>query len=137
HDTDTSTPYASCLQYSWHSAISSEELTTCFFFNDTPTTEIYTLSLHDALPICLRFDAVFPDTDLRGRQPVAVFHLFVQGHPEGGRGRAGESVPGGLPVPTGAGYPGAGPRPGGRLDHRDVPDHAGPHPLSLDQAGEP
>src|SRR3712207_7144378 len=27
--------------------------TTCFFFNDTATTEIYTLSLHDALPICL------------------------------------------------------------------------------------
>src|SRR5947207_13291929 len=25
-----------------------------FFFNDTPTTEIYTLSLHDALPICAR-----------------------------------------------------------------------------------
>src|SRR5204863_7459067 len=25
--------------------------TTLFFFNDTPTTEIYTLSLHDALPI--------------------------------------------------------------------------------------
>src|SRR5262249_61317318 len=25
-----------------------------FFFNDTPTTEIYTLSLHDALPICHR-----------------------------------------------------------------------------------
>src|SRR6266542_7014846 len=25
----------------------------CFFFNDTATTEIYTLSLHDALPICL------------------------------------------------------------------------------------
>src|SRR3712207_7091008 len=24
---------------------------TCFFFNDTATTEIYTLSLHDALPI--------------------------------------------------------------------------------------
>src|SRR5256885_5412067 len=23
-----------------------------FFFNDTATTEIYTLSLHDALPIC-------------------------------------------------------------------------------------
>src|SRR2546429_9889665 len=23
-----------------------------FFFNDTPTTEIYTLSLHAALPIC-------------------------------------------------------------------------------------
>src|SRR6266513_5746458 len=24
-----------------------------FFFNDAATTEIYTLSLHDALPICL------------------------------------------------------------------------------------
>src|SRR2546426_5092703 len=28
-----------------------------FFFNDTATTEIYTLSLHDALPICERVDA--------------------------------------------------------------------------------
>src|SRR2546429_5914359 len=27
-----------------------------FFFNDTATTEIYTLSLHDALPICLGAD---------------------------------------------------------------------------------
>src|SRR2546429_5842931 len=26
---------------------------TFFFFNDTATTEIYTLSLHDALPICV------------------------------------------------------------------------------------
>ena len=26
-----------------------------FFFNDTATTEIYTLSLHDALPISERF----------------------------------------------------------------------------------
>src|SRR2546426_2409816 len=25
----------------------------CFFFNDTATTEIYTLSLHDALPISI------------------------------------------------------------------------------------
>src|SRR2546430_8211098 len=28
--------------------------TVCFFFNDTATTEIYTLSLHDALPISVR-----------------------------------------------------------------------------------
>src|SRR2546427_9588564 len=28
-----------------------------FFFNDTATTEIYTLSLHDALPICPRAGA--------------------------------------------------------------------------------
>src|SRR2546430_11578528 len=27
-------------------------LLSSFFFNDTATTEIYTLSLHDALPIC-------------------------------------------------------------------------------------
>src|SRR3989442_9345653 len=32
-----------------------------FFFNDTATTEIYTLSLHDALPICQG----------RSRRPVA------------------------------------------------------------------
>src|SRR3712207_7281480 len=27
-------------------------MTSVFFFNDTATPEIYTLSLHDALPIC-------------------------------------------------------------------------------------
>src|SRR2546422_7936705 len=31
----------------------SMRCTLCFFFNDTATTEIYTLSLHDALPISL------------------------------------------------------------------------------------
>src|SRR2546426_6517377 len=34
--------------------VSADELSSCplfFFFNDTATTEIYTLSLHDALPI--------------------------------------------------------------------------------------
>src|SRR3712207_8668824 len=29
-----------------------------FFFNDTATTEIYTLSLHDALPISVGLDAI-------------------------------------------------------------------------------
>src|SRR2546430_10310631 len=35
----------------------------CFFFNDTATTEIYTLSLHDALPIseALRIAAKLDD----------------------------------------------------------------------------
>src|SRR5256885_12892820 len=33
-----------------------------FFFNDTATTEIYTLSLHDALPISLRQQAVQVNT---------------------------------------------------------------------------
>src|SRR6516164_6899434 len=32
-----------------------------FFFNDTPTPEIYTLSLHDALPICLPTEPQRPD----------------------------------------------------------------------------
>src|SRR3712207_7065108 len=31
-----------------------------FFFNDTATTEIYTLSLHDALPIFARVDDLTP-----------------------------------------------------------------------------
>src|SRR5687767_15543024 len=30
-----------------------------FFFNDTATTEIYTLSLHDALPISARHEILF------------------------------------------------------------------------------
>src|SRR5689334_24603953 len=31
----------------------------CFFFNDTAPTEIYTLSLHDALPILRRLPRAF------------------------------------------------------------------------------
>src|SRR5258708_5559325 len=31
-----------------------------FFFNDTATTEIYTLSLHDALPICAKSPCLDP-----------------------------------------------------------------------------
>src|SRR5260221_710716 len=38
-----------------------------FFFNDTATTEIYTLSLHDALPIFHAFiDAFLLATDQKG-----------------------------------------------------------------------
>src|SRR5258707_9720656 len=35
-----------------------------FFFNDTATTEIYTLSLHDALPISRRYSS-FASVQLR------------------------------------------------------------------------
>src|SRR5712675_1772077 len=39
----------------------------CFFFNDTATTEIYTLSLHDALPISLTPPGLEPpDSDREG-----------------------------------------------------------------------
>src|SRR5689334_24196892 len=34
-----------------------------FFFNDTATTEIYTLSLHDALPILVLLDLGLPRKD--------------------------------------------------------------------------
>src|SRR3712207_7461448 len=41
-----------------------------FFFNDTATTEIYTLSLHDALPICIQGRG-WP----RSSRPI-IFYLF-------------------------------------------------------------
>src|SRR5690349_22033639 len=42
----------------------------CFFFNDTASTEIYTLSLHDALPIS---QAVLDDVEAI----VAIVHAAV------------------------------------------------------------
>src|SRR5436189_4776844 len=38
-----------------------------FFFNDTATTEIYTLSLHDALPIYSAFARRHVHADVRAR----------------------------------------------------------------------
>src|SRR5688572_32103071 len=40
-----------CFNLFLHTVISSPFFLFFFFFNDTATTEIYTLSLHDALPI--------------------------------------------------------------------------------------
>src|SRR5256886_12141494 len=62
-----------------------------FFFNDTATTEIYTLSLHDALPILLRQvgmaeprqegGLVLPRRPPRGRLgPVT--HVVGDAHPD-------------------------------------------------------
>src|SRR5260221_3079105 len=49
-----------------------------FFFNDTATTEIYTLSLHDALPIC-RFGAEAIDERLHLRATaLLLFRLRVE-----------------------------------------------------------
>ena len=39
-----------------------------FFFNDTATTEIYTLSLHDALPISLAHKARCDSADGEARE---------------------------------------------------------------------
>src|SRR6266550_5088918 len=41
-----------------------------FFFNDTATTEIYTLSLHDALPIPRPLDLFRGDVDAEQAVPV-------------------------------------------------------------------
>src|SRR5690242_21340852 len=37
-----------------------------FFFHDTATTEIYTLSLHDALPICPELPVLLHDAAVHG-----------------------------------------------------------------------
>src|SRR5207253_10651424 len=47
-----------------------------FFFNDTATTEIYTLSLHDALPICITIVQFFVE---RGQLFVAGLQLLLRG----------------------------------------------------------
>src|SRR5947208_13442282 len=44
-----------------------------FFFNDPATTEIYTLSLHDALPICSPGRAPGFPCPLCGRSPLSSF----------------------------------------------------------------
>src|SRR5258707_14740868 len=44
-----------------------------FFFNDTATTEIYTLSLHDALPICTQARRSAPGTSAGAPSPKLWF----------------------------------------------------------------
>src|SRR3990167_2037923 len=48
-----------------------------FFFNDTATTEIYTLSLHDALPISIGLCNKFFTTATIARM-FFIFHKFFQ-----------------------------------------------------------
>src|SRR5256885_17246915 len=55
-----------------------------FFFNDTATTEIYTLSLHDALPICRRLPG--------GHQPGRRRGHHLQAELERVRAHLGEPV---------------------------------------------
>src|SRR5687767_15808248 len=55
-----------------------------FFFNDTATTEIYTLSLHDALPILHRGPA-----RRRGARAVHAARLDHRGRQGRGGGREG------------------------------------------------
>src|SRR2546427_10072329 len=47
-----------------------------FFFNDTATTEIYTLSLHDALPIC---DTLVVEGTVEATMDSRVIQIAEQG----------------------------------------------------------
>src|SRR3712207_7363050 len=47
-----------------------------FFFNDTATTEIYTLSLHDALPISRRGCFAVPDVPPPEARKYYVLEMF-------------------------------------------------------------
>src|SRR3712207_8733630 len=55
-----------------------------FFFNDTATTEIYTLSLHDALPICpapTRPRPLLAPVPLQERDSTQNLRQFYRGSP--------------------------------------------------------
>src|SRR5260370_40962363 len=57
-------PSISCLVFILFLVIALTHLSFFFFFNDTATTEIYTLSLHDALPISKFADAAAAEPEL-------------------------------------------------------------------------
>src|SRR3712207_8906211 len=56
-----------------------------FFFNDTATTEIYTLSLHDALPIYLLRAALLPRPRQGRREGLRAAGAGDERGPQGGR----------------------------------------------------
>src|SRR6266481_5026216 len=93
-----------------------------FFFNDTATTEIYTLSLHDALPI-------YPARRARGRR-ACTRRAAPACTPAAPRGSARDSTPSGTGAdtapsgPTGAPAPTGAPRP---PSGRPAPSFAGHH----------
>src|SRR2546427_10228372 len=76
-----------------------------FFFNDTATTEIYTLSLHDALPISIR---------LGGRRVCKVECDCARPGRSRDRNRRRADEPGGFLIPGDPQGAPAGSRPPGR-----------------------
>src|SRR2546429_9957230 len=65
-----------------------------FFFNDTATTEIYTLSLHDALPIYKGMERVFAHSP---HMPASAIPKITQTLPRSSRR---PPIPRALPNPT-------------------------------------
>src|SRR5256885_9430233 len=64
-----------------------------FFFNDTATTEIYTLSLHDALPISVLRTAAPVYSSPPARMPTTPRrYLSDSGRGSGGRTSAGREI---------------------------------------------
>src|SRR5215510_15612961 len=55
-----------------------------FFFNDTATTEIYTLSLHDALPTYRRPDVPYHAASIAGGKALFAQHCAACHGPRGG-----------------------------------------------------
>src|SRR5260370_589154 len=80
---------------------------TFFFFNDTATTEIYTLSLHDALPIC-RQQGLAPAAHRLPALSLSVVHRAAGARNQGHQGRGRHALP------RQAGAQVCGHRPGGR-----------------------
>src|ERR1051326_2992487 len=62
-------------------------LSRCFFFNDTATTEIYTLSLHDALPISLHASQDLRRNETKSRSGKGAAEEISSEQPDA-RGRA-------------------------------------------------
>src|ERR1044071_10429290 len=86
-----------------------------FFFNDTATTEIYTLSLHDALPIS-------PRLDRGGDRRVLAPALVGLGVPDVPGPRAARTAGGARPRSAGRlDFPTLAGRPAGRGRRRRAP----------------
>src|SRR5205809_5806684 len=64
-----------------------------FLFNSTATTEIYTLSLHDALPICrikLQRSVAIVQVEIDKHDPALLFLSQIPGRVSCDRGRSEE-----------------------------------------------
>src|SRR5258707_14226374 len=71
-----------------------------FFFNDTATTEIYTLSLHDALPISSTRHSSPKNAQSTCRTPRGVLPARVPPEDRGVVGRGGGAMVGDSTLPT-------------------------------------